>query len=93
MFLNVPFWALMVTHFGDMWGLFLLLTTFPMYMSEALGFNIKESGALSTLPYIARFVGGLLFGVIADFILEKQWMSTTAIRKVFVIFCTARCRR
>lgn len=86
-FLSVPFWALVVLHFGNMWGVSLLLTSGPMFMSEALGFNIKKSGGLASLPYLARLIFGIIFGSIGDFLRKKNVMTPTVMRKSFVTFC------
>ncbi|KAF5302591.1 hypothetical protein FQA39_LY10209 [Lamprigera yunnana] len=86
MALSIPFWALAVLHFGNLWGLYLLLTAGPKYMSEVLGFNIGHSGILAALPYLARSLAAFLFGYIGDKIHEKNWLTTTATRKSFVLF-------
>lgn len=58
-----------------------------MYLKEALGFDIKSSGALAALPYLARLTIGFIFGTIGDYIKKKEKMSVTLIRKFFTIFC------
>lgn len=60
----------------------------PMYMKEALGFDIKSSGALAALPYLARLTFGLIFGAIGDFIKKRELMSINFMRKFFCLFCT-----
>lgn len=85
--LNFRFWALIVLHFGNLWGLYLLLTGAPKYMSEALGYNIQNSGILAALPYLARLVFGVMFGSIGDILRKKKVVSVSFMRKFFVIFC------
>lgn len=87
MFKNIPFWALVVAHFGNLWGLYLLLTNGPMYMKEVLGFNLKSSGGLSALPHLARLIFGILFGSTGDFLKKRGYLSTVMLRKTFTIFC------
>lgn len=87
MFLSIPFLAYTVLHFGNLWGLYLLLTAGPKFMSEVLGFNLGHSGILASLPYLARMLFGFVFGFIGDFIRKRQWLSVTATRKSFVTFC------
>lgn len=65
----------------------LLLTSGPMFLSEALGFDIKSSGGLAAIPYLARLIFGLIFGAIGDCLRSKDVISTTMLRKGFVIFC------
>lgn len=76
-----------VAHFGNLWGLYLLLNNGPMYMKEVHGFDLKSSGALAALPHLARLIFGMIFGSIGDYIKKKKLMSTVMIRKVFTIFC------
>lgn len=86
-FTSIPFWALTFLHFGNCWGLYLLLTAGPKFMSEVLGFNLGHSGILASLPYLARMIFGFIFGTIGDYIRKANWMSVTQIRKSFIIFC------
>lgn len=85
--MSIPFWALAALHLGNMWGVSLLLTSGPMFMSEALGFNIKNSGSLASLPYLARMIFGLIFGSIGDYLRKRDYMTPTMMRKSFVTFC------
>lgn len=84
---NIPFWALLILHYGNMWGLNLLMTNGPMYLKEALGFDIKNSGFLSALPYLGRLVFGIGFGTIGDIIKKKELLSVHFVRKFFCLFC------
>jgi ACS family sodium-dependent inorganic phosphate cotransporter-like MFS transporter 5 len=35
-------WAIIIVHCGQNWGFWMLLTEMPTYMSEIVGFSIKE---------------------------------------------------
>ncbi|GAB0086052.1 sialin [Sergentomyia squamirostris] len=83
---SVPFIALTVLHYGNLWGMFFLMTAAPKFMNEVLNFNLSSAGFLSALPYLARLSCGFLFGTIGDFIRMRQWLSSTGIRKTFTIF-------
>lgn len=39
---SVPVWALVITHFGQNWGFYTMLTQMPRFLSQVLGFNLKE---------------------------------------------------
>ncbi|GLV46734.1 uncharacterized protein CBL_13507 [Carabus blaptoides fortunei] len=84
-FTSVPFWALIILHYGNLWGLYFLLTAGPKFMSEVLGFNLAHSGGLASLPYLARMTFGFIFGSIGDTIRRKEWLTVTGIRKWFVV--------
>ncbi|KAJ8961070.1 hypothetical protein NQ314_006000 [Rhamnusium bicolor] len=72
MVLSLPFWALIILHFGNLWGLFFLMTAGPNFMSSVLGFNLGHTGILAALPYLARLIFGFLFGLLGDFITKKR---------------------
>lgn len=84
---SVPFLALMVLHYGSLWGLYFLQTAAPMFMTEALNFNLSKAGILSSLPHLARLLAGFGFGAIGDFIRRKNLINVTTTRKSFCIFC------
>ncbi|XP_063709262.1 sialin-like [Culicoides brevitarsis] len=83
---SIPFWALIILHFGNNWGLYFLLTAAPKFMSEVLGFKLSKAGYLAALPYLARLLSGFVFGSVGDYVRSKKIMSVTANRKFFVIF-------
>lgn len=84
-FKSVPFLSLLVLHYGNLWGLFFLLTIAPQYMSDALHFDLKKAGILSSLPHLARFLCGFVFGWIGD-CLRRKHLNQTRMRKSFCIF-------
>lgn len=88
MLTSMPFHALVFLHFSDVWGIFFLLTSAPMFMSQVLKFDLKSAGLVASFPYIARFVFGFFFGLVGDYLM-KQGVSPTRIRKSFCIFCKA----
>lgn len=84
-FLSIPFIALTILHYGNLWGLLFLLTISPEYLKTQLEFDMKRSGLYSSLPHLARFLMGFVFGWIGDFLRHRT--NTTVIRKSFCIFC------
>lgn len=52
-----------------------------------LKFNITQSGILASLPYLARFFAGIIFGAIGDIIRRREWLKVTTVRKSFCLFC------
>lgn len=87
MFKSKPFYALLLLHFSDVWGMYFILTSAPMFLSQVLKYDLKDVGMLSSLPYIIRMICAIIFGGIGDLLWSKKIMSTTRIRKVFCIFC------
>ena len=83
---SMPFYALLFLHFSDVWGIFFLLTSAPMFMNQALKFDIENVGLVSSLPYFARLICGFAFGLLGDF-LTSRGMGVTTVRKLFAVFC------
>ena len=51
-------------------------------MKDVLGFNIKENGFLSAVPYIGFWAGQVLTAYLADLLQSKKILSTTWTRKL-----------
>ena len=75
-------WAIVTSHLCNNWGFYILLTSLPTYFSDVLGFDIKNDGFLSAVPFAAMFTTVILGGYIADFLRMKKVLSTTHTRKL-----------
>lgn len=84
---SIPFLALMILHYGSLWGLYFLQTAAPMFMTEALNFNLSKAGYLSALPHLARLFAGFGFGAVGDLIRRRNILGVTMTRKSFCLFC------
>lgn len=82
-----PFWALLLLHYGHMWGMYFLLTAAPKFMNTVLGFDLASTGFLASFPYLFRLVTGMMFGALGDLIKSRGWMSTTTVRKTATVCC------
>ena len=74
--------ALMLCDFANSWGLYVLVTEGPIFFSEALCFDIKKVGFLSSLAYLGRFVGAQIFGLISSFVRRRNALSPLALQKI-----------
>jgi ACS family glucarate transporter-like MFS transporter len=63
---------------------YFFLTWFPVYLVKERGLSILQAGFVATLPALCGFIGGVLGGVISDYILRKTG-SLTAARKIPII--------
>lgn len=77
-----PLWAICVAHFSNDWAFTTILTSLPMYMNDVLHFNIQKNALMSGLPYIALWFVSIAGGYIADFLREKNYLSTGNTRKL-----------
>ncbi|XP_062571535.1 uncharacterized transporter slc-17.2-like [Saccostrea cucullata] len=79
-----PFWGILVCQLG--YG-FLSTTTgtfVPLYLNDVLKFDVTSNGLLSSLPPIARLFSCLGGGHVADLLITRGILSTTAVRKLFL---------
>lgn len=63
---------------------YFFLTWFPVYLVQQRGMSILKAGAYASLPAVAGFLGGILGGVISDYMLRKGF-SLTAARKTPIV--------
>ncbi|MHC2336762.1 MFS transporter [Bradyrhizobium sp. USDA 4454] len=63
---------------------YFFLTWFPVYLVKERGLSILQAGFVATLPALCGFVGGVLGGVISDYLLRRTGSLTMA-RKVPIV--------
>src|SRR5262245_463152 len=63
---------------------YFFLTWFPVYLVKERGLSILQAGFVATLPALCGFIGGVLGGVISDWILRRTGSLTLA-RKVPIV--------
>ena len=64
---------------------YFFLTWFPVYLVQEKGMTILKAGFVASLPAICGFLGGILGGIISDWLLKKGHSLTSA-RKIPIIF-------
>ncbi|CAK1547115.1 unnamed protein product [Leptosia nina] len=80
---SVPLWALIVAGIGHDWGYYTMVTDLPKYMTDVLKFDIKSTGFLTSMPYIAMWIASIIFGLMSDFGIKKGLYSLQNARKIF----------
>ncbi|XP_050350968.1 putative inorganic phosphate cotransporter [Nymphalis io] len=80
---SLPFWSILLAHSGQSLGFWTLLTEMPSYMDQVLGVDIKSSGYLSALPYVAMYILSFIFSWTADFLVNRNLASLATTRKIF----------
>ncbi|XP_073975331.1 sialin-like isoform X2 [Rhodnius prolixus] len=79
-FTSRPLWALTIAEIGHDFGLFMMVSDLPKYMSDVMHFKIAENGVLSALPYLVMWIVSIFLGYLADLILSKNLMHITRLR-------------
>lgn len=60
-----------------------MVTDLPKYMTDVLKFNIKATGTLSALPYVAMWIAAFFFGLLCDFCVKRGYHSVKNARKIY----------
>ena len=81
-------WAIIVAHFCNNWGLYVLLAWLPSYFSSQLDINLRAVWIYISLPWIVNFLSGNLSGWIADRLIASG-RSVTAVRKIMQVVGSA----
>ncbi|XP_017478656.1 PREDICTED: putative inorganic phosphate cotransporter [Rhagoletis zephyria] len=81
-FTSVPFLSLILVRCAQAWGLNTLQAHIPSYFAGVLNMNIKSNALFSALPYMAMCILTYVNLFTADFILSKQLVTLTVLRKV-----------
>ncbi|XP_014359119.2 putative inorganic phosphate cotransporter [Papilio machaon] len=68
-------WAAFAAHVGSGVAFVFFFTQVPTYMHAVLRVDIKSSGLLSSLPYIASFFSTVLGGYFSDFLTNRNILS------------------
>ncbi|XP_046649856.1 sialin-like [Daphnia pulicaria] len=78
-----PVHTINICQFCLNWGFYTLISGLPIFMKEALKFDITQNGLLSSMPYAAALVVHLVAGKFFDWCRAKQFLSVTWLRKIF----------
>eukprot|EP00096_Caligus_rogercresseyi_P014051 TRINITY_DN6595_c0_g1_i1.p1 TRINITY_DN6595_c0_g1~~TRINITY_DN6595_c0_g1_i1.p1 ORF type:complete len:487 (+),score=84.91 TRINITY_DN6595_c0_g1_i1:152-1612(+) len=81
-FTSVPFWAIAIAHFCNNFGWYMLLVELPVFMSDGLGFAIKQNAGLSAVPFICNWLFSIVYSNRLDWARSKGYISTTNARKL-----------
>ncbi|KAE8752776.1 hypothetical protein FOCC_FOCC000514 [Frankliniella occidentalis] len=82
-FCCVPFWAIMVSQCGMAWAFYTQLTEMPTYMAHILKYSLQANAVLTSIPYLTSWISSLLFCRLADWLIEKEYLSPVASMKIF----------
>ncbi|KAG5877727.1 hypothetical protein JTB14_037177 [Gonioctena quinquepunctata] len=83
---SVPFWTLVITQCGFVWGYWTLQTQMPLYMKGVMKFDLESNSVLSSLPYFVQLGTGPIFSCISDAMVNKRLCSIATTRKIMNFF-------
>ncbi|XP_066953297.1 sialin-like [Macrobrachium rosenbergii] len=82
-FTNLPVWAILSACAGTGWGISLLFAQLPTYMKNVLGFSIRSNGAISAVPFLCRYIGGITWSSLSAWLITRKYISLRTSRRVF----------
>ncbi|XP_063237102.1 sialin-like isoform X2 [Bacillus rossius redtenbacheri] len=85
--LSLPMWMNVLSQWGNIWGLFTLMTQAPTYFKYIHGWGIGMTGLLSGVPHVCRIITAYLTGTLCDWLLQRNLMQRTAVRKLATAIC------
>ena len=71
---------------------YFFITWFPVYLVQEKHMTILKAGFVAAIPAVCGFVGGVLGGVISDFMLRRGFSLTAAARRRSWRACCCRWR-
>ncbi|XP_049802323.1 uncharacterized protein LOC126236785 isoform X1 [Schistocerca nitens] len=85
---SMPLWMNVLAQWGGIWGLFTMLTQAPTYFRHVHGWSIRATGLLSGFPHICRITFAMMVSWVGDYMLKKEIVSRTNLRKIATVLCT-----
>ena len=79
---SAPFWAVVINHFAFDWASGTAGGWIPQWLKQDLGFDLKNSGFLATVPQLVTIIVVVVSGPAALKALDEQRLSVTALRKL-----------
>ncbi|KAL4108027.1 hypothetical protein QTP88_018285 [Uroleucon formosanum] len=80
---SIPAWSIGITTFGRIWVHYTFIIYGPSYMKTILGFSIQKNGFMNGAPFLCSYLSSVVFCYAADFIIARNLMSLTNVRKMF----------
>jgi ACS family sodium-dependent inorganic phosphate cotransporter len=74
---RAPVWAIIVSHFCNNWGGYVLLAWMPTYITQGLGVDFAAVGLFTVIPSLCAFLSLNFAGWLADALIKRGWDVTT----------------
>ncbi|KAL1784367.1 sodium-dependent phosphate transport protein 4 isoform X1 [Sigmodon hispidus] len=84
---SLPLWSMCFCTMTHQWLVNTFIIYTPTYISSVFNVNIRDNGFLSSLPFFVAWVVGILGGLLADFLLSKNF-RLIIVRKIITTLGT-----
>lgn len=81
-FKSAPVWGILVAHFCNNFGFYMLLIELPIYMSGVLKFNVKENAVFTAFPFFTLWLFSIVISKVLDGARAANRINTTVARKI-----------
>ncbi|VDK44102.1 unnamed protein product [Anisakis simplex] len=79
-------WAIIVAHFCENWGFYMMLTSLPRILEDLMEYQLEKAGFFAALPYLMMGIILVIAGSLADVLRDRYVWSTEKTRKYFCCF-------
>ncbi|XP_064087621.1 putative inorganic phosphate cotransporter isoform X2 [Macrobrachium nipponense] len=79
---SLPFWSLVLFHFGDSFGYYMLSSEIPTYLNNIQYVDLKKNGLVSSLPYILQIFFSMAWGIAINRLILSGRISILASRRI-----------
>ena len=84
LFRNKTTWFMISGNFCIMFTIWVYLTWLPGYLETSMGFSLKQTGFIASIPFFAGILGVLCGGMLSDRLVRRGINAVTA-RKVPIV--------
>ncbi|WP_226571048.1 MFS transporter [Mangrovibacter yixingensis] len=81
-------WFMVIGNFSIMFTIWVYLTWLPGYLEKSLGFSLKATGWIASIPFLAGILGVLVGGTLSDWLVRRGVKPITS-RKVPIVLGAA----
>ncbi|KAF0522623.1 MFS general substrate transporter [Gigaspora margarita] len=74
-------WAMLLGHFFNSWGFYILLNWLPIFYYEHFHVDINLIGYYAALPYLLYIIMGLISGYISDYAIYQLKIRVLTVRR------------
>jgi cyanate permease len=85
LFQNRNLWAIYIGQYCITALTYFFITWFPIYLIKGRGMSIMQAGWVAALPAICGFTGGVLGGVLSDWLIQRGKHPSLARKTPFVM--------
>jgi MFS transporter, ACS family, glucarate transporter len=88
---NRMLWCAYIGQYCTIALSYFFITWFPIYLVQARGMNVMQAGFATMVPAIAGFLGGIVGGVLSDWLIRRGWSVSWARKTPYIVGMAVGC--